>query len=117
MSSAPDDVLHLLRRRGREPDPSAVRPPGAVHAFVPQQLPEEPPDAWIAATLPKSGKPGFDPWLQTVDGHERFARACAKAGAAFVPVESNPVDAVWRDRPAAPLAPVFPHPVEFAGET
>jgi Xaa-Pro aminopeptidase len=32
-------------------------------------------------------------------------------------VESNPVDAVWRDRPAAPLAPVLPHPVEFAGET
>jgi Xaa-Pro aminopeptidase len=24
---------------------------------------------------------------------------------------------VWRDRPPAPLAPVLPHPVEFAGET
>ena len=24
MSSAPDDVLHLLRQRGRNPDPSAL---------------------------------------------------------------------------------------------
>jgi Xaa-Pro aminopeptidase len=95
----------------------AVRAQVDVTAFVPHQIPEESPEAWIAANLPKSGKLGFDPWLQTVDGHERFARACAKAGAAFVPVESNPVDAVWHDRPAAPLAPVLPHPVEFAGET
>jgi Xaa-Pro aminopeptidase len=95
----------------------AVRAQVDVDAFVPHQIPEESPEAWIAANLPKGGKLGFDPWLQTVDGHERFARACAKAGGNFVPVESNPVDVVWRDRPAAPLAPVLPHPVEFAGET
>jgi Xaa-Pro aminopeptidase len=88
-----------------------------MRAFVPHQVPEQSPDSWIAENLAKGGKLGFDPWLQTVDGHERFARACAKARGSFVPVESNPVDAVWRDRPAAPLAPVLPHPVEFAGET
>ncbi len=95
----------------------AVRAQVDVNAFVPLQIPEQSPDTWIAENLPKGGKLGFDPWLQTVDGHERFARACAKAGGSFVPVESNPVDAVWRDRPAAPLAPVLPHPVEFAGES
>ncbi|HSI02189.1 MAG TPA: aminopeptidase P family protein [Reyranella sp.] len=86
-------------------------------AFVPHQIPEESPEAWIAANLPKGGKLAFDPWLQTVDGHERFARAAQRAGGSFVPVEQNPIDAVWKDRPAAPLAPVLPHPVEFAGET
>jgi Xaa-Pro aminopeptidase len=95
----------------------AVRAQVDTRAFVPHPVPEQSPDAWIAENLPKGAKLGFDPWLQTVDGHERFARACAKAGGSFVPVESNPVDAVWRDRPAAPLAPVLPHPVEFAGET
>ncbi len=95
----------------------AVRAQVDVKAFVPHQVPEEAPDAWIAANLPAGAKLGFDPWLQTVDGYERFARACQRAGGSFVPVESNPVDAVWRDRPAAPLAPVLPHPVEFAGET
>ena len=34
-----------------------------------------------------------------------------------MPVDSNPVDAVWPDRPPAPLAPVLPHPDEFAGES
>jgi Xaa-Pro aminopeptidase len=95
----------------------AVRAQVDMRAFVPHQVPEQSPDSWIAENLAKGGKLGFDPWLQTVDGHERFARACAKARGSFVPVESNPVDAVWRDRPAAPLAPVLPHPVEFAGET
>ncbi|WP_428673999.1 aminopeptidase P family protein [Reyranella sp.] len=95
----------------------AVRAQVDTEAFVPHQIPEESPEAWIAANLPKGGKLGFDPWLQTVDGHERFARAAARAGGSFVPVEQNPIDSVWRDRPAPPLAPVQPHPVEFAGET
>jgi len=95
----------------------AVRAQVDTEAFVPLQVPEESPEAWISANLPKGGRLGFDPWLQTVDGHDRFARAAERAGGSFVPVEHNPIDAVWRDRPAAPLAPVLPHPVEFAGET
>src|SRR5882757_517607 len=95
----------------------AVRGQVDIDAFVPHQIPEESPDAWITANLPKGGKLGFDPWLQTVDGYDRFARAAQRAGGTFVPVESNPVDAVWQGRPAAPLAPVLPHPEEFAGES
>src|SRR5882724_2522031 len=95
----------------------AVRAQVDVTAFVPHQIPEQSPETWIAENLPKGGKLGFDPWLQTIDGHERFARACQRAGGEFVPVDSNPVDAVWPDRPPAPLAPVLPHPDEFAGES
>ncbi len=95
----------------------AVRGQVDTDAFVPHQIPEQSPEAWIAENLPKGGTLGFDPWLQTVDGHERFARACQRAGAEFVPVDSNPVDAVWPDRPPAPLAPVLPHPDEYAGES
>jgi Xaa-Pro aminopeptidase len=95
----------------------AVRSQVDMRAFVPHQVPEQSPETWIADNLPKGGRLGFDPWLQTVDGHDRFARAAQRAGGSFVPVESNPVDAVWRDRPDPPLAPVLPHPVEFAGET
>ncbi len=94
----------------------AVRDQVDTAAFVPHQIPEESPEAWIAANLPKGGKLGFDPWLQTVDGQLRFARACEQAGGSFVPLDSNPIDSVWRDRPPPPLAPVLPHPVEFAGE-
>jgi Xaa-Pro aminopeptidase len=95
----------------------AVRNQVDCRTFVPHQVPEQAPEAWIAESLPKGAKLGFDPWLVTIDGYERFARACEKAGGSLVPVERNPIDAVWHDRPAAPLAPVLPHPVEFAGET
>jgi Xaa-Pro aminopeptidase len=95
----------------------AVRGQVDTGAFVPHQIPEQSPEAWITENLPKGGKLGFDPWLQTVDGHERFARACQRAGGEFVPVDSNPVDEVWPDRPPAPLAPVLPHADEFAGES
>jgi Xaa-Pro aminopeptidase len=94
----------------------AVRAQVDTGAFVPHQVPEQSPEAWIAANLPAGGRLGFDPWLQTVDGHERFARACERAGGSFVAVESNPVDTVWTDRPPAPVAPVLPQPEEFAGE-
>ncbi len=95
----------------------AVRAQVDVTSFEPHQIPEQSPEAWIADNLPRGAKLGFDPWLATMDGHERYARACERAGGSFVPVERNPVDVVWRDRPAAPLAPVLPHPVEFAGES
>jgi Xaa-Pro aminopeptidase len=95
----------------------AVRGQVDIAAFVPHQIPEESPEAWIAKNLPKGGRLGFDPWLQTVDGYDRFARACERAGGTFVAVETNPIDTVWHGRPPAPLAPVLPHPVEFAGET
>ena len=79
----------------------AVRAQVDTDAFVPHQIPEQSPDAWIAANLPKGGKLGFDPWLQTVDGYDRFARAAERAGGSFVPVEHNPDRRRVADRPGA----------------
>lgn len=95
----------------------AVRAQVDTAAFVPQQIPEQSPESWIAENLSPAAKLGFDPWLQTVDGRERFARACQRAGGEFVPVDSNPVDAVWPDRPPAPIAPMLPQPDAFSGES
>src|SRR6476646_4621747 len=44
-------------------------------------LVETPPDQWIERTLGKNDVLGFDPWLHTVEGAEKLARACANAGA------------------------------------
>jgi Xaa-Pro aminopeptidase len=72
-------------------------------------------EAWIEAHLPPGGELGFDPWLHTPDQVKRLASAVEKAGGELIAVEGNPVDAIWEDRPAAPAAPVRPHPIEFAG--
>ena len=59
---------------------------------------------------------GYDPWLHTVEGAEKLAKACAAAGAALVPIEPNPIERSWSDRPAPPLGPVTLHDLRFAGE-
>lgn len=76
---------------------------------------EEPPTAWIAERLGAGGRLGYDPWLHTVDEAERLREAAGAAGGSLVPVEPNPVDALWTGRPAPPLAPAVPHGIEYAG--
>jgi len=74
------------------------------------------PDRWIEANLPAGARLGYDPWLHTSDNAERLAKACSTAGASLVSAESNPLDAVWPDRPAPPLGSVTLHDFRFAGE-
>ena len=84
--------------------------------FTVEHLVERPPTLWIETNLPAAAKLGYSPWLHTVDGAERLAKACAAAHAALVPIEDNPIDAIWADRPQPPLGPVVPHDLRFSGE-
>jgi Xaa-Pro aminopeptidase len=81
-----------------------------------EHLVERPPDEWIADNLPKGAALGYDPWRTTIDGAEKLAKACARAKARLVAAKDNPVDAVWQDRPAPPLAKIVLHDLKFAGE-
>lgn len=92
-----------------------VRDQVDTDAFEPLHIIEEPPTAWLAARLPKGAKLGYDPWLHPPNEVARLQSACEKAGASLVAVEGNPIDAVWRARPPAPIAPVVPHALRFAG--
>jgi Xaa-Pro aminopeptidase len=76
---------------------------------------QSPPSDWIAGRLKAGDLLGYDPWLHTVEGVERLRAACRRAGAELVPCPSNPVDAVWLDRPEPPRAPVVPHDLAYAG--
>lgn len=75
---------------------------------------ETPPHRWIASQLPKGGVLGYDPRLHTEAEVNRLRSACERAGGSLRAC-ANLVDAIWTDRPPAPLAPVVPHPVEYAG--
>ncbi|MEJ0013394.1 MAG: aminopeptidase P family protein [Bauldia sp.] len=87
-----------------------------VASFAREHLIEHPPAKWLAAHAKKGDRIGYDPWLMTVAEVRRFAEACETAEAALVPVTANPLDALWRDRPAAPMAPVSLQPAALAGE-
>ncbi|MCA1382418.1 aminopeptidase P family protein [Bradyrhizobium sp. BRP23] len=86
-------------------------------AWVVESLIDPPPESWVAAHLKAGDRLGFDPWLHTFSAAERLSAACAKAGAELVAVDSNPIDAIWQDRPQPPLAPVAVHSLQHAGIT
>src|SRR5438034_841099 len=74
-----------------------------------EPLADPPPENWLARHLLAGDRLGFDPWLHTSAAAERLAAACAKAGAELVAVDTNPLDAVWTERPPPPLAPAAVH--------
>lgn len=86
-------------------------------AWAVESLIDPLPESWVSAHLKAGDRLGFDPWLHTFAAAERLAAACAKAGAELVAVDSNPIDAIWQDRPQPPLAPVAVHGLQHAGVT
>ena len=81
-----------------------------------EPLADPPPEHWLGKLLAAGDRLGFDPWLHTSAAAERLAAACARAGAELVAVDSNPVDAIWTERPQPPLGPVSVHGTHYSGE-
>ena len=85
--------------------------------FETHHLIDEPPARWVETALTPGVVLGYDPWLHPPHDVERFRAAAEKTGASLCAVSENPLDLAWSDRPAAPIAPVVPHPERFAGES
>ena len=85
--------------------------------FEPRDFVAEGPGGYIETQVPKGARLGYDPWLHTQAGIETLRRSAGKAGVTLVPCDSNPIDAVWKDQPAAPTARAMPHGAELAGES
>jgi Xaa-Pro aminopeptidase len=87
-----------------------------IKLFEIVHLVETPPDQWIETNLTAGDRLGYDPWLHTVEGAEKLAKACAAVGATLVAIDPGIIDALWTDRPSPPLGPVTLHDIRFAGE-
>jgi len=85
--------------------------------FAIEHLVEHPPEQWLEQNLNRGAKVGYDPWLHTSDQAERLKKACTAAGAELVAVDSNPIDALWRDRPPPPAGAVTLRDLKLAGES
>jgi Xaa-Pro aminopeptidase len=74
--------------------------------------------AFIVERVKAGSRIGYDPKVVSPDSLERWRAAAAQAGATLAPVRDNPIDLAWGGkRPPIPMAPVKPHPDEFAGES
>jgi Xaa-Pro aminopeptidase len=85
--------------------------------FAIEHLVDSPPDQWLTQNIKPGQKVGYDAWLHTADQVEKFRQACSAAGAELVAVGSNPIDALWRDRPAPPAGRVVLRDIKLAGES
>jgi Xaa-Pro aminopeptidase len=85
--------------------------------FAIEHLVDSPPDQWLERNLAAGAKLGYDPWLHTVAGAEKLAKAADAAGAKLVATDPDPIDAIWTDRPPPPVGHVVLHDLRFAGET
>ncbi|MGV1013981.1 MAG: aminopeptidase P family protein [Methyloceanibacter sp.] len=79
------------------------------------QTPEAKASGWLKDKLKKGAVVGYDPALHTIKEIERLTAALEKAGIKLKPVDPNPIDSLWKDRPEAPSSPVVLHPLKFAG--
>lgn len=73
--------------------------------------------AWLAENAAQGARIGYDPWLHTRAWVNEASRALAERGAVLVPVDTNPVDAIWPDRPAPSNATLSVHADDQAGQS
>lgn len=70
---------------------------------------------WLGSHAAGGARIGYDPWLHTRAWVDAAAAALAEKGAELVAVDTNPVDAVWPDRPEPSRARLVVHGDEYAG--
>lgn len=103
-------------------DAAAVFSDGRYTVQMEEQVPHElwerrhvtlqPPADWLAEKA-SGRKIGYDPRLVSPS----MLAAWRTPNVTLVPLDENPVDAAWTDRPAPPRTLVREHPLRFAGES
>jgi len=87
---------------------------GGLYAY--ESVPRTSPAKWLGEQAAAGARIGYDPWLHGKPWVEAAGKALAARGAELVAVASNPIDAVWADRPARSDAAAIVHPTTLAGE-
>ena len=98
---------------GRYTLQAAAQVDGALYEH--RHVTDEPADAWLREHLAAGAALGYDPRLHGTAQRDRLAAPCRATGARLFACEDNPIDALWADQPPAPLGPIAPHPLRFAG--
>ncbi len=82
-----------------------------------QSVPETSVGDWLAGQVKAGDRIGYDPWLHTKGWVEATRKALADKDAELVAIAENPIDRVWRDRPAPSGERLMPHGDDLAGQS
>jgi Xaa-Pro aminopeptidase len=80
-------------------------------------VPETSTTEWLKEHASEGARIGYDPWLHTGDWVKKAQEALATRGAELVPVDRNPIDEIWEDRPEASQAKLVVQPDQYAGKS
>jgi len=72
---------------------------------------------WLTEVCESGARIAYDPWLHTWAWVEALEDKVAPRGITLVPAGSNPIDAVWADRPAPSPATALVHEDDLAGQS
>jgi Xaa-Pro aminopeptidase len=72
---------------------------------------------WLASVSEQGARIAYDPWLHTAGWAQALERAMKPAGIELIAADSNPIDAVWADRPVPSAAPAIVHDEAHAGQS
>ncbi|XUU61576.1 aminopeptidase P family protein [Erythrobacter sp. HA6-11] len=80
-------------------------------------VPQDTVGAWLADKASEGARIGYDPWLHTRKWVRAVEKQLGSSGVTLVPVEPNPIDAVWQDQPQPSEAIAFVHEDKHAGRS
>lgn len=101
------DGRYSLQSR-EQTDPSVFEVTDFTATAIPEQI----------AALPSGTRLGYDARLHSPSALKEFEAAASQASVTLVAVDPNPLDLAWGAvRPAQPVSPVVPHPLEHAGRS
>ena len=85
----------------------------AVYEIV--EAPPATPTAWLETKLDEKAVIGFDPWLITVAQMAHWQREAKQWD--FAPLEQNPIDTQWQNKPRQDMSVAEQHELKFAGQS
>lgn len=88
-----------------------------LDAFELRHLRDQPIDQWFGEAAQPGWRIGVDGMKTTFILHDRLEAALTGRCASIVQLDRDPFDAIWDDRPPAPLGKIRAMPVEATGET
>ena len=80
-------------------------------------VPASSPAKWLGENAGEGDRIGYDAWLHSKGWAEGVGKALAKRQGKLVPVDGNPIDAVWADRPEPSNAPALVHSDAHSGRS
>ncbi|WP_127078849.1 aminopeptidase P family protein [Rhodomicrobium lacus] len=85
--------------------------------YAVELFPKTTPAKWLGEHAGEGAVIGYDPSLFTQASFKPLKAEAEKAGFELRAIKTNPIDALWEDRPAPSFAPIVFHDEAFAGES